>query len=82
MSGLLSEAVGGVAGSAASQASAPRRVVVVGGGMVAQRFVEALRDRDDAGRHHVTVLAEEPRALLIAQELVVHIDAMREVYCT
>lgn len=29
-----------------------------------------------------TDIAEEPRALLIAQELVVHIDAMREVYCT
>ncbi|MBD9697973.1 nitrite reductase large subunit [Flavimobilis sp. GY10621] len=51
-----------VAAPAASQVSAPQRVVVVGGGMVAQRFVEALRDRDDAGRHHVTVLAEEPRA--------------------
>ncbi len=45
-----------------SSTSAQRRVVVVGGGMVAQRFVEALRDRDIAGAHHVTVLAEEPRA--------------------
>ncbi|MFD6137166.1 nitrite reductase large subunit NirB [Isoptericola sp. NPDC060257] len=39
----------------------PRHVVVVGGGMVAQRFVEALRARDDAGAWRVTVFAEEPR---------------------
>ena len=39
----------------------PRRLVVVGGGMVAHRLVEALRDRDADGRWHVTVLAEEPR---------------------
>ncbi|MEL7977094.1 nitrite reductase large subunit NirB [Isoptericola sp. F-RaC21] len=36
-------------------------VVVVGGGMVAQRFVEALRARDAAGDWRVTVFAEEPR---------------------
>ena len=30
--------------------------------MVAQRFVEALRARDEAGAYEVTVLAEEPRA--------------------
>ncbi len=35
--------------------------VVVGGGMVAHRFVEALRARDEAGEWRVTVLAEEPR---------------------
>lgn len=40
----------------------PRRLVVVGGGMVAQRLVEALRDRDREGAWHVNVLAEEPRA--------------------
>ena len=40
----------------------PQQLVVVGGGMVAQRLVEALRARDEAGRWHVTVLAEEPRA--------------------
>ena len=48
----------------------PRRVVVVGGGMVAHRFVESLvtrlDDALDAGdvgpAVHVTVLAEEPRA--------------------
>ncbi|WP_046528314.1 nitrite reductase large subunit NirB [Cellulomonas sp. FA1] len=39
----------------------PRHLVVVGGGMVAQRLVEALRDRDAAGSWRVTVLAEEPR---------------------
>jgi nitrite reductase (NADH) large subunit len=37
------------------------RIVVVGGGMVAHRFTEALRARDEAGAFHVTVLAEEPR---------------------
>ncbi|MBB2922837.1 nitrite reductase large subunit NirB [Cellulomonas cellasea] len=41
---------------------APKHLVVVGGGMVAQRLVEALRDRDAAGEWRVTVLAEEPRA--------------------
>lgn len=39
-----------------------RHCVVVGGGMVAQRLVEALRARDTAGAWRVTVLAEEPRA--------------------
>jgi nitrite reductase (NADH) large subunit len=39
----------------------PRHLVVVGGGMVAQRLVEALRDRDTAGAWRITVLAEEPR---------------------
>ncbi|NHA69019.1 nitrite reductase large subunit NirB [Phycicoccus flavus] len=37
-------------------------VVVVGGGMVAHRFVEALRARDTARAFTVTVLAEEDRA--------------------
>ena len=35
------------------------RVVVVGHGMVAHRFIEALRSRDTDDRWHVTVLAEE-----------------------
>ncbi len=39
-----------------------RHLVVVGGGMVAQRLVEALRARDTDGAWRVTVLAEEPRA--------------------
>ncbi|GAA1989579.1 nitrite reductase large subunit NirB [Isoptericola halotolerans] len=38
-----------------------RHVVVVGGGMVAQRFVEALRARDTAGEWRVSLFAEEPR---------------------
>ena len=38
-----------------------QHLVVVGGGMVAQRLVEALRDRDAAGAWRITVLAEEPR---------------------
>ncbi len=37
-------------------------VVVVGGGMVAHRFVEALRSRDTGSAFSVTVLAEEDRA--------------------
>ncbi len=37
-------------------------VVVVGGGMVAHRFVEALRTRDTASAFSVTVLGEEERA--------------------
>ncbi|WP_425953687.1 nitrite reductase large subunit NirB [Xylanimonas sp. McL0601] len=39
----------------------PKRLVVVGGGMVAQRLVEALRARDEAGTWRVDVFAEEPR---------------------
>ncbi|MBO3101463.1 nitrite reductase large subunit NirB [Cellulomonas fengjieae] len=38
-----------------------QHLVVVGGGMVAQRLVEAMRDRDTAGTWRITVLAEEPR---------------------
>ncbi|GAB3963599.1 hypothetical protein GCM10027615_04360 [Plantactinospora veratri] len=38
-----------------------QRLVVVGNGMVGQRFVEALRSRDTGGRWQVTVLAEEGR---------------------
>ncbi|HEY0697266.1 MAG TPA: nitrite reductase large subunit NirB [Micromonospora sp.] len=37
------------------------RLVVVGNGMVGQRFVEALRSRDTDRRWQVTVLAEEDR---------------------
>ncbi len=39
-----------------------RHVVVVGGGMVAHRFVEAMLDRDIDTTWRITVLAEEPRA--------------------
>ncbi|MGW1346798.1 nitrite reductase large subunit NirB [Kribbella sp. NPDC002412] len=38
-----------------------RHVVVVGGGMVAHRLVEALRSRDPEIQWRITVLAEEPR---------------------
>ncbi len=38
-----------------------KHIVVVGGGMVAHRFVEALRARDAEGLCRVTVCAEEPR---------------------
>ena len=37
-----------------------KRIVVVGHGMVGQRFLEALT-RDGAGGFHITMLAEEPR---------------------
>ncbi|WP_284501450.1 nitrite reductase large subunit NirB [Actinotalea sp. C106] len=40
---------------------ASRHLVIVGGGMVAQRLVEALRDRDTAGVWRISVFAEEPR---------------------
>ena len=38
-----------------------RELVVVGGGMVGHRLVQALRERDTAGCWRVTVLAEEAR---------------------
>jgi nitrite reductase (NADH) large subunit len=38
------------------------RIVVIGGGMVAHRFTEAMRARDTEGRYRIDVLAEEPRA--------------------
>ncbi|MER7244102.1 nitrite reductase large subunit NirB [Kribbella sp. NPDC000426] len=38
-----------------------KHVVVVGGGMVAHRLVEALRQRDTGITYRVTVFAEEPR---------------------
>jgi nitrite reductase (NADH) large subunit len=44
-----------------SRAEQRKHLVVVGGGMVAHRLVEALRDRDADGAWRVTVLAEEPR---------------------
>lgn len=41
--------------------SRQQNIVVVGAGMVAYRFVEALRSRDDTNRFHVTVVGDEPR---------------------
>jgi nitrite reductase (NADH) large subunit len=42
-------------------AIAPHRLVIVGNGMVGQRLVEALRERDTHRSWQVTVLAEESR---------------------
>ena len=47
---------------AMAQETAPHQLVVIGGGMVARRLVDALRARDDEGRWAVTLLCEEPRA--------------------
>ncbi|MDX3002625.1 nitrite reductase large subunit NirB [Kribbella solani] len=44
-----------------AELSKARHVVVVGGGMVAHRLVEALRQRDTSTSHRITVFAEEPR---------------------
>ena len=41
---------------------ATQHLVVVGGGMVARRLIDALRSRDEAGTWSVTLLCEEPRA--------------------
>ena len=45
-----------------TETSTRKRLVVVGGGMVAHRLVEAVADRDTAGAWHVDVFAEESRA--------------------
>jgi nitrite reductase (NADH) large subunit len=42
-------------------AEAARRLVVIGNGMVGQRFVQALRERDRDRCWRITVLSEEPR---------------------
>ncbi len=42
--------------------TAQQRLVIIGGGMVARRLIDALRARDGEGRWAVTLLAEEPRA--------------------
>ncbi|RNM11510.1 nitrite reductase large subunit NirB [Nocardioides pocheonensis] len=46
----------------ASRTDRPRRLHVIGGGMVAHRLVEALRDRDVDGTWTVDLYCEEPRA--------------------
>ena len=46
---------------AAAGTASPARVVVVGYGMVAHRFVEAMHSRDLAHAHDITVIGEEPR---------------------
>ncbi|MBI9115726.1 nitrite reductase large subunit NirB [Sanguibacter suaedae] len=45
----------------AQELAPSKHLVVVGGGMVAQRLVEALRARDTDGTYRVTLFAEEPR---------------------
>ena len=40
----------------------PRQLVVIGGGMVGRRLIDALRARDEASQWAVTLLCEEPRA--------------------
>jgi nitrite reductase (NADH) large subunit len=42
--------------------AAPHHVVVVGNGMVGQRFVDALRERAETSSWSITVFGEEPRA--------------------
>ncbi|KGN41916.1 nitrite reductase large subunit NirB [Knoellia aerolata] len=44
------------------QGSPTQQLVVIGGGMVARRLIDALRSRDEAGTWEVTLLCEEPRA--------------------
>ncbi|XVX19850.1 nitrite reductase large subunit NirB [Actinomycetota bacterium] len=44
-----------------TSAGTRRQIAVVGGGMVAHRFVEAMRDRGALGSCDVTVFADEPR---------------------
>lgn len=46
----------------ADRSDHPRRLRVVGGGMVAHRLVEALRDRDVDGAWRIDLYCEEPRA--------------------
>ncbi|MDT4914463.1 MAG: nitrite reductase large subunit [Pseudonocardiales bacterium] len=53
-----------------------RQVVVAGNGMVGQRFVEALRERDAAGTWQVTVLGEEPRRAYDRVALSSYFDGM------
>lgn len=52
------------------------RLVVVGNGMVGQRFVEALRARDTDGRWQVTVLGEESRPAYDRVRLSAYLDGV------
>ncbi|GIJ36567.1 nitrite reductase large subunit NirB [Verrucosispora sp. WMMD703] len=53
-------------------------VVVIGNGMVGQRFVDALRARDPQGRWRVTVLAEESRPAYDRVRLSAYFDGADE----
>jgi len=44
-----------------AEAGPPPRIVVVGGGMAAQRFLESLIDRIPPGTAQITLVCEEPR---------------------
>ena len=56
----------------------PEHVVVAGNGMVGQRFVDALRERDCDGRWTVTVLSEEPRRAYDRVALSSYFDGVTE----
>ncbi|MGC4867099.1 nitrite reductase large subunit NirB [Micromonospora sp. DT53] len=53
-------------------------LVVIGNGMVGQRFVDALRDRDPQGNWRVTVLAEEGRPAYDRVRLSAYFDGVSE----
>ncbi|MDG4783833.1 nitrite reductase large subunit NirB [Micromonospora sp. WMMD961] len=53
-------------------------LVVIGNGMVGQRFVDALRARDPEGRWQVTVLAEERRPAYDRVRLSAYFDGVGE----
>ncbi|MFG1841299.1 nitrite reductase large subunit NirB [Micromonospora sp. NPDC049175] len=53
-------------------------LVVIGNGMVGQRFVDALRARDPHGRWRVTVLAEEGRPAYDRVRLSAYFDGVSE----
>ncbi|MEO3773576.1 nitrite reductase large subunit NirB [Micromonospora sp. B9E7] len=53
-------------------------LVVIGNGMVGQRFVDALRARDPEGRWQVTVLAEERRPAYDRVRLSAYFDGVSE----
>ncbi|MER7458105.1 nitrite reductase large subunit NirB [Micromonospora sp. NPDC126480] len=54
------------------------RLVVIGNGMVGQRFVDALRARDTDGRWRVTVLGEETRPAYDRVRLSAYFDGATE----
>ncbi|MFE9189701.1 nitrite reductase large subunit NirB [Micromonospora sp. NPDC007208] len=53
-------------------------LIVIGNGMVGQRFVDALRARDPEGRWRVTVLAEEGRPAYDRVRLSAYFDGVSE----
>ncbi|MBQ1015730.1 hypothetical protein KBX53_33355, partial [Micromonospora sp. M51] len=53
-------------------------LIVIGNGMVGQRFVDALRARDPQGSWRVTVLAEEGRPAYDRVRLSAYFDGVTE----